>query len=61
MEAKRQAIIDLTCASRSTKKIAVALNVHRKTANNVEEDVQRVRRCPLFHAEVFVPKIPSKR
>ena len=36
MEAKRQAIIDLTRAGRSTKEISVALNVHRNTVNNVK-------------------------
>jgi len=37
MEAKRQAIIDLACAGRSTKEIAFALNVHRNTVNNVKK------------------------
>ena len=37
MEAKRQAIIDLTRAGRSPKEIAFALNVHKNNVNNVKK------------------------
>ena len=36
MEAKRRAIIDLTCADRLPLEIAIALTINRNTVNNVE-------------------------
>ena len=37
MEAKRRAIVDLTCAGRLPKGITIALIIHRNTVNNVEK------------------------
>ena len=57
MEAKRRAIIDLTCASRLPREITIALIIHRNAVNNVEKILNQ--RHNSYTPSVLVLDVPD--